>query len=111
MEERLPTELWIAAHVRQCATKGVPVYITRKGEPNAGTVIVKIVIRGMGCRVFNQFRSPEGKMGWFDLYEGQIVDETRADQYIKQARDRDPDVWVVEVEDVNGKNPFEGKIL
>lgn len=111
MEERLPTELWVAAHLRQCAAKGLPIYVVRKGAPAAGTVMVKIVIKGQGCKLLNQSRDGDGKLGWMDIYEGEIVDETRADQYIQKAVQRDPDVWVVEVEDMSGKNPFEGKVF
>lgn len=111
MNERLPTELWVTAHLRQCAAKAVPAYVVHKGALAAGTVMVKIVVRGKGCRLLNQSRDMEGNLGWMDLFEGEIVDETRADQYIQRAIARDPDVWVIEVEDASGKNPFEGKIF
>src|SRR5262249_13326059 len=99
------------AHLRQLNSKGTPVYVVHKGAPAAGTVMVKVVIRATGCRVFNQTRDIDGNIAWMDIYEGLIVDETRADQYIQRAIERDPDVWVIEVEDMNGKNPFEGKTI
>lgn len=111
MDDRIPTDVWVTAHIRQCATKGVPVYVTHKGALAAGTVIVKIVMRGKGCRLLNQSRDPDGNPGWMDVYEDGVVDESRADQYIQRAVGRDPDVWVVEVEDMTGQNPFEGKIF
>ena len=111
MEDRLPTELWVAAHLRQCAAKGLPVYVVHKGAPAGGTVMVRIVLRGKGSKVLNQTRDMDGNMGWMDVYEGEIVDETRADQYIQRAIARDPDVWVIEVEDMSGQNPFEGKVF
>lgn len=111
MDDRLPTELWVAAHLRQCVSKGVPIYVVHKGALVAGTVIVKIVMRGQGCKLLNQSRDIDGNMGWMDIFDGEIVDESRADQYIQRTVQRDPDVWVVEVEDRSGKNPFEGKIF
>lgn len=111
MDDRLPTELWVAAHVRQCMSKNVPVYVVRKGAPAAGTVMVKIILHGKGCKLFNQSRDMDGNIGWMDIFEGGPVDETRADEYIRRACTRDPDVWVIEVEDALGKNPFEGKII
>lgn len=107
----LPTEIRVTALLRQCATRGVPAYVTHKGAPAAGTVAVKVVIRGKGCRLFNQSRDMDGHIGWLDIYEGNIVDEPRADQYIQRAVERDPDVWVIEVEDTSGQNPFEGKVF
>lgn len=111
MDGRLPTELWVAAHLRQCTVKGMPAYVVRKGAPAAGTVMVKVVMRGQGCKLLNQSRDMDGNMGWMDVFDGEIVDETRADQYIQRTVARDPDVWVVEVEDMSGRNPFEGKII
>ena len=73
--------------------------------------MVRIVIRGKGSKILNQSRDNDGNIGWMDPFESEIVDETRADQYIQRAIARDPDVWVIEVEDVTGKNPFEGKIF
>jgi hypothetical protein len=111
MEERIPTELWVAAHLRQCTAKGVPVYVAHKGAAAAGTVIVRIVMAGKGSKVLTQSRDIEGNMGWMAPFESEIVDEARADQYIQRAVQRDPDVWVIEVEDASGTNPFEGKIF
>jgi hypothetical protein len=111
MDDRLPTELLVTAQLRKCAMAGLPAYVVRRGAPAAGTVMVKIVMRGKGCRLFNQSRDSDGNMGWMDIYAGETVDESRADQYIQRTAARDPDVWVIEVEDASGKNPFEGKIF
>ena len=110
-EDRIPTELWVTAHMRQCMTKGIPVTISHKGEASGGTVMVKIFIAGQGCKLLNQTRDMDGKMGWMDVFDGEIVEERKADDYIRRTTQRDPDVWVIEVEDKSGANPFEGKIF
>lgn len=111
IDDRIPTDVWVGAHIRSCAAKGIPVYITRKGALSSGTVMVKIVLRGHGCKLLNQSRDMDGKTGWMDIYDGEIVDEKKADDYIARTTARDPDIWIVEVEDEHGVNPFEGKIF
>lgn len=110
-DDRLPTELWVTAHLRKCNARGVPHYIVHKGAEAAGTVMVKIVVSGKGCRLLNQSRDENGDMGWMDIFDGELADEKRADDYIRRNIDRDPDIWVIEVEDKEGENPFEGKIF
>lgn len=110
MDDRLPTDLWVSATLRQCSARGIPVYVAHKGSAG-GTVIVRIDIRGKGAKVLTQGRDLDGKMGWMDVFDGEIVDEARASQYTQRSVSRDPDVWVIEVEDANGQNPFEGKVF
>jgi hypothetical protein len=109
MNDRLPTDLWVAAHLRQCGAKGIPVYVAHKGALAAGTVIVKIVLKDKSCKVLNQSRDMDGNPGWMDVFDGELIDEKRADAYIQRSIGRDPDVWAIEVEDGEGNNPFEGK--
>ena len=111
MDDDLPTELWVAAHVRKCTALGMPVYISRKGASQRGILIVKLLFRDRTCRVLSQTRDLEGDMGWLDPNGGVLVDEKAADQYIQRAVGRDPDLWVVEVETHDGANPFEGKVF
>ena len=56
-------------------------------------------------------RDLEGNMGWLPVLKGDLVAETDADAYIAKAVDRDPDLWVVEIEHREGWHPFDGKIL
>jgi len=113
MDERLPTELWVDAHVRKLNTLGMSVYIAQKGEKTGGMVLVKLYfLRDKKCRVLTQVRDYEtNKLGWIDVFEGELVLESEADQYIREERMNDPDLWVVEVETQEDENPFEGKLI
>jgi hypothetical protein len=55
-EDRIPTELWVSAHVRKCAALGVPAYVIRKGAPASGTIMLKIMGRAGACRLLVQSR-------------------------------------------------------
>ena len=110
-DDRLPTDLWVMAHVRRCSAEGLPVTVARKGEAKGGTLILKLNLFDKGCRVLSQARDLDGNLGWLAAFEGRLVPETEADTYIARAVSRDPDLWVVEVEDREGRHPFEGKVF
>lgn len=111
MDDRLPTDLWVRAHIRQCITAGIPVTVAHKGDPHGGTVLLKLNRLEAGCRLLSQVRDLEGRLGWMAAGGGDALSEADADQYIARAIDRDPDLWVIEVEDRHGRNPFGGKEL
>ena len=110
-DDRLPTALWIDAHLRRLTLEAIPYYIVQKGAYAAGTVMLKLASPGQGCRLLQQQRDLNGVMGWMALFRGETVDEAKADDHIKRATARDPDLWVIEIEDRAFSNPFEGKIF
>ncbi len=108
---RLPTGLWVQAHLRRCTAEAVPVYVLRKGDPHGGMLVLKLNQGEVGCRVLTQTRDAEGARAWIAALSGSYVEEGEADAYIARAVDRDPDLWVVEIEHPEGWHPFEGKLL
>ena len=111
MDDRLPTALWVDAHLRQLTLNAVPYYIVNKGAYATGTVMLKLCNPGQGCKLLQQQRDLDGNMGWMVLFKGDVVEEQKADEYIRRAVGRDPDVWAIEIEDREMKNPFEGKVF
>ncbi|WP_343565504.1 DUF1491 family protein [Kiloniella sp. b19] len=123
---RLPTGLWVMAHVRQCNDKLIPAMVLQKGDPDRGTVMIKLSRIPLedsgsfppqtGCRVLTQTLDLDGKRAWMRLgiprgLDDKILSEEEAAPLIRRAMERDPDLWVVEIEDPEGNNPFEGEIL
>ena len=108
-DDRLPTHLYVDAHLRKLTQNAIPYYIVQKGAASSGTIILKITNPGEGCRVLQQQRNLDGEMGWMTLFKGETVEENEADAYIQRATDRDPDLWVIDIEERTLKNPFEGK--
>ena len=47
------------------------------------------------------------QMKWVAAMENEITEEKDADAYITRATTRDPDLWVIEIEDKDLRNPFE----
>lgn len=106
-DNRLPTELWVDAHLKQCTIHAIHYYVIKKGCPIGGTVMIKQNGMCDNVQVISQARDLDGKMFWFKAFNEGYVDEKRADEYIQRAISRDPDLWVIEIEDKNFKNPFE----
>lgn len=87
-----------------------PIYITKKGAYAGGLILVKIDTLGRGCIVLIQQRDlMSGDLGWLKILGDDPVDDAKASDYITRATQSDPDLWVVEIEDPEAKNPFEGK--
>lgn len=99
------------AHVRRCMDAGIPATVAHKGEAGRGTVILKLNTLENGCRVLSQARDLDGNLGWLGAFKGALVPEAEADAYIERAVSRDPDLWVIEIEDRQGVNPFDGKLI
>ena len=83
--------------------------MTHRGEAMGGMVMVKLNQLDLGCRVLTQQRGLDGNLGWLAAFENRLVPEAEADAYIARAVKRDPDVWVVEVEDRAGRHLFDGQ--
>lgn len=109
--ERLPAQLWIMAHVRRCFASGTPAMVVKKGDPKGGTLILKINKLDGTARILTQATDMDGQVAWLAALGEEPVEEAKADAYIDRSTARDPDQWVVEVEDPTGTNPFEGKVI
>jgi hypothetical protein len=109
--ERLPTDLWVRAHVRQYSLEGIPVAIIKRGDQHRGTVIIKINRLEAGCAILTQTSDLEGNIAWLAALDGSLVPEAEANAYIERQVTRDTDLWVVEVEDREGRCLFDGKLL
>ena len=98
MEARLKTGLWVAALVRRYDREAIPAVVARRGDPDAGAVLVKVNRRDAGCTVFARERGADDTLAWQPV-SGEGIPEAEADAYISRQIGRDPDLWVVEVED------------
>lgn len=107
---RLPTHVWLDAGLRRCSAEGVPVMVVHRGEAESGTVMVRLNLLDGTCRVLFQARDPEGRPGWMAAFAGAAVAEAEAEAYTARAIDRDPDLWVVDIDDRTGRLPFDGPV-
>ena len=110
-EPRLKAKLWVHAVIRQCGVFGVPAMVVKKGDEDAGAVLIKLNRGEAGCEVFTQVRDGSGEPAWLRATGPAPVDESKADAYVDRQRGFDCDLWVLEIEDREGRVPFLERIL
>lgn len=110
-DPKLKTAIYVAAGVRLCSVNGVVATVARRGDDEAGAVLLKLNRLGAGVTVLAQTRTPEGELVWTAGIGKEPVAEAEADAYIARQVKYDPDLWVVEIEDREGRHFFQGRIL
>lgn len=83
------------------ASHGHGVYVLSKGDKTGGMVLQKISNMEGQCILLGQQRDLFGRLVWINALQDDVIGEKEADAYIARARDRDPDLWVIEIEDRN----------
>src|SRR5262245_15861386 len=107
----LTTGLWVSAQVRICDRAFIPAAVVRRGDPDAGTVLLKLNRSGEGVTVYAQ-ASPSGGAPVSSKGTGASpVSEGEADGSIGRQVKCDPDVWVLEVEGRRGQYKLDGKVV
>jgi hypothetical protein len=101
MSPRVTTEFWISAYRMRLQLAEIPAFITSKGDATAGAVLVKLNTLDGQARVFQRSYDIDFNRVWAVLAEG---DECDVDQAITNQRGFDPDLWVIEVEDRDGRH-------
>lgn len=99
----LSTDVWVAALIRRAELGGAFAVVVRKGDARAGAVLVKVLNRGDGrARLYAEATRMDGDRVW--MQPARSEEETELDRYIERAARIDPDVWVVEIEDRQGRH-------
>ncbi|MFT3998504.1 MAG: DUF1491 family protein [Asticcacaulis sp.] len=98
----LPTDLWVSALIRRAEQAGAFAYVLKKGDARAGAVILKIThLRARETYILRQVTAGD-EIRWIRPVATQ--DEADLSAYIERERRFDSDLWVVEIEDTEGRH-------
>jgi hypothetical protein len=98
----LTAGLWVSAYLNRLRLAGMAAYVMAKGDATAGAVVVKVATMDGAARLFEQrFDLEQDRRIWSVLATGA---EGEMDAILSRARARDPDLWVIEIEDRAGRH-------
>lgn len=99
---RLTARFWIDAYLARLRLTDIPAFVIAHGDDNAGAVLIKLNTLDGQARAFTRgFDLMTGDRKWTDLTSGS---ERDVDGAITRQRRFDPDLWVIEVEDKQGRH-------
>ncbi len=99
---RLTANFWVHAYLARLRLHDIPAFVTAHGDDTAGAVLVKLNTLDGNARSFHRtFDLMSGARKWDVLSDGPEED---VDRSIAKQRSFDPDLWVIEVEDRQGRH-------
>jgi hypothetical protein len=109
---RLKSSIWVAAYLRRCQAAGVFGAVRRRGAEEAGAVFVKVaLLDGTAVlyapapqTVYDDSRPIDR---FFVSVSPQAVPEASIEERLAKEIRFDPDAWIVEIEDKQGRHFLE----
>ena len=99
----------MAALIRRAELAGASAVVVRRGDARAGAVIVKAYDTSTRtARLFTEAVGQDGEPLWLQPVASDI--ESELDAYVERQRRYDPDLWLVEVEDREGRHFITEKV-
>ncbi|WP_295311559.1 DUF1491 family protein [Roseobacter sp.] len=99
---RLTARFWVDAYLMRLRGADVPAFVVAHGDDTGGAVLVKLNTLDGQARLFQRsFDLMSGDRVWAVLSEGPEAD---VDEAVTRQRGFDPDLWVIEVEDRQGRH-------
>ena len=103
---RLKTKVRASALIRRAQEAGAFAAVLRRGDPDAGALWV---ITRKGAELF-RYTEVMGMSGEREWYQDGPFEEAELHLKTNKAVDRDPDLWIVEVEDREGRAFLDGEV-
>lgn len=101
MPREIPAHIWVSALLRRAQTGGAFATVAHRGDADRGDVVIKVTTARGQARLYAPAFNPEGPTA-FERLAGE--DEADVDQLIQKRLKSDRDLWVVEIEDRDGRH-------
>ena len=108
---RLKAEIWVKAYVRRCSSIGVSAMVVRHGDDDAGAVFIKIAHLNGHASLYGPapagFDEGQTDRQWSLHLSATKSTDQDVEAYLARQIAFDPDLWVIEVEDRQGRHFLE----
>jgi len=101
---RIRTEMWVQALLRRAEVAGAMGGVVRKGDVDAGAVLLRVSRLDGTSNFYVPARDMGGQQIWIQPLGIDPVADARLNTYCDRRLDDDPDIWVVEIEDRAGRH-------
>ncbi len=117
---RLKAHIWVKSYLRRCQVQGCFAAVVRHGHDDAGAIYIRINLLNGMSKLFAP--APMGfdddstsllstGRQWMAAIDDMPADDARIEMLIQQQMQLDPDFWVVEVEDRDGRDFLDEELL
>jgi hypothetical protein len=108
---RLRADFWVAAYIRRCAYEGAPAVVRRRGAAEAGAIFIKVdrldgLVALYGPAPQSELTSGQDRL-FSRLHRDPWIEPAQAEQKLANQIRFDPDLWIVEIEDREGRCFFD----
>jgi hypothetical protein len=105
---RLRADIWVAAYLRRCAVEGAVATLRRRGAAEAGAIFVQV--DRLDGRAALYAPAPQSELAergverlWSRAHKDEWIDPSDVEKRLARETEFDPDLWIVEVEDRQGR--------
>ena len=105
---RLRSDIWVAAYLRRAAVEGAAAVLRRRGAAEAGAIWIKVDRLDGRAALFEPApQSESSERGverlWSRAHSEEWVTSEEVERRVVRETDFDPDLWLIEVEDRQGR--------
>ena len=101
---RVTSEIWVSALRKRLESKAIPIFIIKKGNKQAGAIIIRVSNLCGRSKIFVQAPNLDNERRWLELANGS---DAEMEEVLQDQQKFDQDVWILEVEELYGTQFFD----
>jgi hypothetical protein len=103
MAARLPAHLEVSGLIRQTQAQGGFAAVLKKGEAEAGTLLLVLTENGTNARIYERMPQLDGSRKWHCSKRQDPLNPEEFSSYLDRRGQQDRDLWIVELDIADGE--------